>query len=113
MRRLPPALAASATPRVLELLGDGPGSVVEIGFAGIHAEPLRLAGWDVTVVEPDPAHLARARERAGEVLTGLPDRSFDAAVVSEPATSGCQAPGRVRAGRVVIVHLDGTASMEE
>jgi hypothetical protein len=55
--RLPPALAASSTPRIIELLGPPPGRVLELGFAGIHAEPLRLAGFEVTVVEPDPAHL--------------------------------------------------------
>jgi hypothetical protein len=53
--RLPPALAASATPRILELLGEPPARVLELGFAGIHAMPLRLAGFDVVVVEPDAA----------------------------------------------------------
>ena len=42
MHRLPPALAAAATPQILELLGDGPGSVLELGFAGIHAYLLEL-----------------------------------------------------------------------
>ena len=64
--RLPPALAASATPRILELLGEPPARVLELGFAGIHAVPLRLAGFEVVVVEPDPAYRERARERAGE-----------------------------------------------
>ena len=59
--RLPPALAARATTQVLELLGEPPGRVLEMGFAGIHATPLRLAGYEVVVVEPDPAHRARAR----------------------------------------------------
>ena len=48
--RLPPALAASATPRIIELLGPPPARVLELGFAGIHAEPLRLAGFEVTGV---------------------------------------------------------------
>jgi lactoylglutathione lyase len=61
MRRFPPALAAVATPRILELLADGPGRVLELGFAGIHAQPLELAGWEVVVVEPDPAQAARAQ----------------------------------------------------
>ena len=52
---MPPALAATATPRIVDLLGEGPGRVLELGFAGIHAAPLGLAGWDVVVVEPDPA----------------------------------------------------------
>ena len=64
MHRLPPALAAAATPQILELLGEGPGRVLELGFAGIHAAPLELAGWDVVVVEPDPAFRARAEARA-------------------------------------------------
>ena len=66
--RLPPALAASATPRIVEELGEPPARVLELGFAGIHAQLLRLAGFEVVVVEPDPALRERARERAGEVL---------------------------------------------
>jgi hypothetical protein len=81
--RLPPALAASATPRILELLGPPPGRVLEIGFAGIHAEPLRLAGFEVVVVEPDPAYRAGARERAGAILDVAPAGSFDAVVAPE------------------------------
>ena len=119
MRRLPPALAAAATPVILELLGEPPASVVEIGFAGIHAVPLRLAGFDVTVVEPDPGQLERARQRSGDdVLTNVPERDFDFAVMPEPGMSREQSPGhvptgRVRARHVVVVHLDGTASLEE
>jgi hypothetical protein len=89
MKRLPPALAASATPRILELLGDPPARVLELGFAGIHAVPLRLAGFQVVVVEPDPAFRERARERAGEVLEAVPDEPFDAAV----APDGVAVPG--------------------
>ena len=83
MTRLPPALAASATPRILELLGEPPARVLELGFAGIHAEPLRLAGFDVTVVEADPEHRKRAQERAGRVLQAVPDTPFEAVVVPE------------------------------
>src|SRR5258706_7497065 len=61
--RLPPALAASATSRILELLGEPPARVLELGFAGIHATPLRLAGFDVVVVEPDPALREHAEQR--------------------------------------------------
>jgi hypothetical protein len=81
--RLPPALAASATPRILELLGQPPGRVLELGFAGIHAVPLRLAGFEVVVVEPDPRHRAQARERAGEVFDAPPPGSYDAVVAAE------------------------------
>jgi hypothetical protein len=101
--RLPPALAASATPRILELLGDPPGRVLELGFAGIHAEPLRLAGFEVVVVETDPAYLARARERAGEVLDAPPAGPFDAVVAPETADLGGAA-----ARTVLRVRHDGS-----
>jgi hypothetical protein len=100
--RLPPALAASATTRILELLGDGPGRVLELGFAGIHARPLELAGWEVVVVEPDPAFRARAEARAGMVAED-PDGPFDAAVI--PA--GHDLTG-VDAARVLVVERDGS-----
>lgn len=103
--RLPPALAASATPRILELLGPPPGRVLELGFAGIHAEPLRLAGFEVVVVEPDPAYLGRARARAGDALTAPPETAFDAAVVPE----GADLTG-VSADRILIVARDGTVA---
>jgi hypothetical protein len=106
MRRLPPALAATATPRVLALLGDPPGSVLELGFAGIHATPLRLAGFDVTVVEPDPAQRDRARERAGEVLDAPPSRRFDAVVA--PADADLAG---VAAARAILVTADGDVSI--
>ena len=101
--RLPPALAAKATPRVLELIGPPPADVLELGFAGIHAEPLRLAGYDVTVVEPDPAYRARAAERAGDVLAQIPQRAFDAVV----AQAGADLTG-VDAARTILVEADGT-----
>jgi hypothetical protein len=106
MSRLPPALVAQSTPRVLELLGDPPGHVLELGFAGIHAAPLRLAGFDVTVVEPDPAYRDRARERAGEVLDAPPRTRFDAVVA--PATADLAG---VDAARVILVGADGAASI--
>jgi hypothetical protein len=59
--------------------------VLELGLAGIQATPLRLAGFDVVVVEPDPEFVERARERAGEVLTGPPAETFDAVVAPEDA----------------------------
>jgi hypothetical protein len=99
--RLPPALAASATPRILEALGDPPARVLELGFAGIHAVPLRLAGFEVVVVEPDPAHLERARARAGDALPAVPDEPFDAVVAPE----GTDLP---RVPRVVLVRQDGS-----
>jgi hypothetical protein len=97
MTRLPPALAASLTPRILELLGDPPGRVLELGFAGIHAVPLRLAGFEVVVVEPDPAFLERARERAGDVLEAVPEGPF-AAVIAPEGVRAPEAPTVIRVG---------------
>ena len=105
MHRLPPALAASATPGILELLGNGPGRVLEFGFAGIHARPLELAGWEVVVLEPDPEQAARARERAGQVVERAQGR-FDAVVAHE----GADLEG-VEATRIVLVDDRGIASM--
>jgi len=101
--RLPPALAASATPHILALLGPPPGRVLELGFAGIHAEPLRLAGFEVVVVEPDPDHLAQARERAGEALPGPPPERFDAVVAPEGFDLHT-----VDAARRILVARDGS-----
>ncbi|MFL5912572.1 MAG: hypothetical protein ACJ768_18640 [Gaiellaceae bacterium] len=103
MDRLPPALAAAATPRLIELLGSPPARVLEMGFAGIHAEPLRLAGFEVVVVEPDPAYSAGARERAGAVFEAPPGGSFDAVV----APAGSDLTG-VDAGRILLVQRDGS-----
>jgi hypothetical protein len=91
---------------VLALLGDPPGSVLELGFAGIHAMPLRLAGFDVTVVEPDPAYRERARERAGDALAVPPPQRFDAVV----APAGADLRG-IDAAVVVLVDADGAASI--
>jgi hypothetical protein len=99
--RLPPALAASATPRILEELGEPPQRVLELGFAGIHAVPLRLAGFEVTVVEPDPAYRERARQRAGDILDAVPAGEWDAVIAPE----GADAPP---AQRVIRVRQDGS-----
>jgi hypothetical protein len=101
MQRLPPALAASATPRIIELLGEPPGRVLELGFAGIHARPLVLAGWEVMVVDSDP----RARERF-ERVADRPEGRFDAVVAPKDADlSG------VDAAKIVLVDEHGIASM--
>jgi hypothetical protein len=102
MRRLPPALAASATPQIIELLGDGPGRVLELGFAGIHARPLELAGWEVVVVEPDPFRAQQARQRDATVVE-RPEGHFDAVV----AVSGADLTG-LDAARIVVVDEDGS-----
>ena len=96
--RLPPALAASATLRILELLGDGPGRVLELGFAGIHARPLELVGWDVVVVDSDP----RARQRS-EHAAETPEGRFDAVVAPADADLG-----GIDAARILLVGRDGS-----
>ena len=101
--RIPPALAAQATARVLELLGEPPGRVLELGFAGIHALPLRLAGFEVEVLDDDP----RAVERAGAVIAA-PRGRYDAVVAPADA-----ALGGIEAARVVLVGRDGAAYMAE
>jgi hypothetical protein len=103
--RIPPALAAAATPRILELLGNGPGRVLELGFAGIHARPLELAGWEVVVVEADPARAEQARQREAHVV-GRAEGRFDAVV----APSGTVLVG-IDAAQVILVDERGRASM--
>ena len=76
--------------------------MLELGFAGIHAAPLELAGWEVVVVEPDPAFRARAEARAGTVAEG-PEGMFDAVV----APAGTDLTG-VDADRVLVVERDGS-----
>jgi hypothetical protein len=107
MRRLPPALAATATARILDLLGDGPGRVLELGFAGIHARPLELSGWEVFVVEPDSALAERARQRGARVME-RPEGAFDAVV----AQSGADLTG-IDAAKIVLVDERGVASMSQ
>ncbi len=91
------------TSRLIELLGPPPGRVLELGFAGIHAEPLRLAGFDVVVVEPDQAFRESARERAGDVLETPPGGFFDAVI----APAGSDLAG-VDAHRMLLVQRDGS-----
>ena len=101
MRRLPPALAASVTPQILELLGEPPGRVLELGFAGIHAPVLELAGWDVVVVSDD----WQARERSEHVVAA-PAGRFDAVV----APAGTDLAG-INAAKIILVDERGIASM--
>jgi hypothetical protein len=105
MHRLPPALAAAATGQILELLGGGPGRVLELGFAGIHARPLELAGWEVVVVEPDPSQAERARQR-GAASVEQPEGHFDAVVA--PTGADLQ---DIDTARIVLVDEHGVASM--
>ena len=91
------------TPRILEELGEPPGRVLELGFAGIHATLLRLVGFEVIVVEPDPAFRTRARERAGDVLAEPPRETFAAVL----APDGANLSG-ITARRTVLVGQDGS-----
>jgi len=106
MHRLPPALAAAATLRILELLGDSPGRVLELDFGGIHAQPLELAGWEVVVAEPDPAQAARARERGARVVEHA-EGHFDAVVTP----SGTDLTG-IDAARALLIEPDGSVREE-
>jgi len=72
--------------------------VLELGFAGIHAPVLELAGWDVVVVSDD----WQARERTENVVSG-PAGRFDAVV----ALAGTDLAG-VDAARVFLVGRDGS-----
>ena len=101
--KLPPALAAGATPRILELLGEPPQRVLEVAFAGIHAVPLQLAGFDVDVLDDDP----RALERAGKIVHA-PSGRYDAVVA--PADADLRG---VDASRIIRVDSTGAAFMQE
>ena len=87
---------------MLRLLDDPPGRVLEVHFAGIHATPLRLAGFDVDVLDDDP----RALERAGTVVD-RPSGRYDAVVA--PADADLAG---IDAGRTILVGADGNVYME-
>jgi hypothetical protein len=91
--RIPPARAAQLTEQVLDSLPPPPARVLEVGFAGIHATPLRLAGYAVEVLDDDP----RARERAGAVVEA-PTGRYDAVV----APAGADLAG-VDAALVIVL----------
>lgn len=95
--RLPPALAARATDDVLRLLGEPPQRVLEVASGGIHANPLRLAGFEVDVLDDDP----RAVQRAGAVVDA-PRGRYDAVVA--PATADLTG---IDAVRTIRIHGDG------
>jgi hypothetical protein len=107
VRRLPPALAASVTPKILELLGEPPGRVLELAFAGIHARPLELAGWEVVVVERHPFRVEQARQRGAQTAERA-NGHFDAVI----APSGTDLSG-IDAATIVLVDEHGVASIAE
>jgi S-adenosylmethionine-dependent methyltransferase len=54
--------------QLLAHLPDRPASVLDVGGgAGHQSFPLALAGYDVTLLDPSPAMLDRARERLGRL----------------------------------------------
>jgi len=79
--------------------------VLALGFAGIHAVPLGLAGWEVVVVEPDPEQLERARQRGAEPVAQAEGR-FEAVV----APVGADLTG-IDTTKVILVDEHGVASM--
>jgi hypothetical protein len=66
------------------------------------ADP-RLAGFEVVVIEPDPAYRDRASERAGDVLAEPPPEPFDTVV----AQDGTDLTG-ITARKQVLVGQDGS-----
>jgi 3-hydroxyisobutyrate dehydrogenase-like beta-hydroxyacid dehydrogenase len=79
--------------------------VLELGFAGIHARPLELAGWEVVVMEPDPAQAERARQRGAEPVERAEGR-FDVVI----APLGADLAG-IDAAKIILVDERGAASM--
>jgi len=65
--------------------------------------PPALAGYEVTVVQPDPAHRSRAVERAGAALERVPLGPFDAVV----APTGTDLAG-IDAAVAILVEPDGS-----
>ena len=80
--------------------------MLELGFAGIHARPLELAGWEVVVAETDPAQAERARQRGAHVVERTEGR-FDAVVAPRGADLAV-----VDAAKVILVDDRGNASIE-
>jgi len=72
--------------------------MLELGFAGIHAPVLELAGWEVAVVSDD----WQARERS-ERVADVPLGKFEAVV----APAGTDLTG-VDAARAILVEPDGS-----
>lgn len=79
--------------------------MLELGFAGIHARPLELAGWDVVVVEADPASAEQASQRGARVAERVEGR-YDAVVAPKEADLA-----GVDAAKIVLVDERGVASM--
>ena len=98
-RKRVPALSALATDRIAAEAGAGPGRLLELGSAGIHAPALALLGWTVTVAEEQPDALARARERADGVAKVVPAHElageFDVVVGDEAAARWLRPGGRL------------------
>ena len=113
----------------LALIGPGPGELLEVGCGSGHLlPPLLEAGWDVHGVDPAPAMLERAQDRApgaaGQLILGTGEElpyepgSFDVVVAvgsleygdverSVPEVARVLRPG----GRAVLALRNGRAPM--
>ena len=93
--------------QLLDHLPPPPASVLDVGGgAGHQSLPLALAGYDVTILDPSPAMLDKARERldrleaAGRLPTGVHDRFT---LVEGPGEDAAAAVGD-RRFEVVLCH---------
>ncbi|MFN2627390.1 MAG: hypothetical protein ABR569_01985 [Gaiellaceae bacterium] len=102
-----PALSAVTTERLLRETGAGPGGLLELDAAGIHAGSLALAGWTVVVADT-PERARQARQRAGGLVAAVHEvdpgalpftgGEFDVEVVED----GFETPEAARVGRRVV-----------
>jgi ubiquinone/menaquinone biosynthesis C-methylase UbiE len=99
----PAPLASETWDVLLRLLGEGSGSLVDVGCGtGAYAAGLAERGWDVTGVDVSEDMLRRARAKGVRTVhadaTALPfeDESFDAAISVFTSTDVDDLPAVVR-----------------
>jgi hypothetical protein len=86
------------------MLGEPTGPILELGFGGVHAVPLRMVGFEVTVVARDEVERGSALARAGDpVYHEVPRQRYQAVIAPE----GTDLTG-IRAERRLIVYADGS-----
>ena len=98
----PDPLAGAAHQALLRILGDGPGTLLDVGCGtGARTAALAARGWDVTGVDVSEDMLRRARERGVHVVradaAALPfeDATFDAVVSTWTHTDLADFPAAV------------------